>query len=99
MLIKGKAALEQEDALQLQVQAAKGRFFEMIEGKEFPIRISFKLYRPTKHRFDYVNCIQGILDQMVKCGLVPDDSADYVIPHFEPYEIDKINPRTEIVIL
>jgi len=67
--------------------------------KSYPYRVQFKIYRKNKQRFDYVNIIQSLADQMVKAGYLPDDSADYFIPVFEPYEVDKQNPRCEITIL
>jgi len=36
---------------------------------------------------------------MVKCRLLPDDSADQMVPVFEPYEVDSEKPRVEIMIL
>jgi hypothetical protein len=35
----------------------------------------------------------------VKAGYLPDDSAEYIIPVFEQYEVDKDNPRTVIRIV
>jgi len=66
---------------------------------EYPLRVSFKIYRETKRRFDYTNIIQGLLDAMVKADYLPDDSAEFIIPVFEKYEVDKNNPRTIISIV
>ena len=35
---------------------------------------------------------------MVRCGWLPDDDADHILPVFEQYEVDKNNPRVEISI-
>lgn len=80
---------------------AKGRlaFEKLCENKEFPLKISFYFKRETKRRFDYVNVAQLPLDLMVKYCWIPDDSADYVIPVFAGYEIDKTEPGVFINVL
>lgn len=64
----------------------------------WPVVLRFRIYRQTRRRFDYVNVVQNLLDVMVMAELLPDDCSDYVIPAFEPYQVDKANPRTEIII-
>ena len=56
------------------------------------------IYRKTRRRFDYINIVQNLLDCMVKVGILPDDDSNHVIPAFEPYGVDKENPRVEISI-
>lgn len=99
-LIKAKKTLEAEDGLLIQLQSKKSAWLKMV-GKEpsYPLAVSFKIYRQTKQRFDYVNLVQSICDLMIKAGYLPDDSADYFIPVFSPYEVDKKNPRVEIRIV
>ena len=70
----------------------------MAEGYEKPLKVVFKIYRKTHRKFDYVNIIQGLQDLMVKCGWLPDDNADEIIPVFQPYDVDKNDPRVEIFI-
>jgi len=53
----------------------------------------------TERKWDYVNVVQGILDAMVACAYIPDDSYEYVIPEFYSTQLDRINPRTEITVL
>jgi Holliday junction resolvase RusA-like endonuclease len=65
----------------------------------YPMKISFKIYRKTHRRFDYINILQDLCDCMVKAGWIEDDDAKHLIPHFEQYELDKSNPRVEIKIL
>lgn len=65
----------------------------------YPIKVSFKFIRGSKHKFDYINPLQTILDLMVKYEWIPDDNADIIIPYFEPYSYDKVNPGVEIRIL
>jgi Holliday junction resolvase RusA-like endonuclease len=63
-------------------------------GSSQPVRIVFKIFRRSRRRFDYVNIVQNLLDELVRAGWLVDDDADHVIPYFEPYEVDKKNPRT-----
>lgn len=93
-----KAMGHESDLLKI-LPTVRMEWAKEVEGKEYPLRISFKIYRKTKRRFDYVNIVQNLLDCMVKAGLVEDDNADIVIPVFEPYSVDKENPRTEIRVL
>lgn len=67
-------------------------------NKDYPVRLRLQIYRKTNRVFDYVNIVQNLFDCIVKEGLLPDDSAKYLIPVFEPYKVDKNNPRTEITI-
>ena len=91
---KSKQSEQNEKDLISFLSLMRGQFAGMIKGKETPYRLHFKIYRQTKRRFDYVNIVQGILDSLVKSGLLEDDNADILIPVFEPYEVDKNNPRT-----
>ena len=70
-----------------------------IENACKPLKVAFKIYRKTKRRFDYINIIQGLADEMVRAGWLVDDNADEFIPVFEPYEVDKDKPRVEISII
>ena len=71
----------------------------MTKGKMHPYRIAFRIFRGTERKWDYVNVVQGILDAMVACAYIPDDSYEYVIPEFYSTQLDRINPRTEITVL
>jgi len=67
--------------------------------KEAPHKIGFKFYRKSQHKFDYVNPLQTVQDEMVKYGWLEDDHADILIPVLLPYEYNKENPGVEIIIL
>jgi Holliday junction resolvase RusA-like endonuclease len=69
-----------------------------IYGNQYPLHLNFKIYRQTKRSFDYNNIIQGLQDLMVKAEYLPDDNANYLIPSFTPYEVDKHNPRVILSI-
>jgi len=62
------------------------------------VRLRIKIYRQTARRFDFINAVQNLFDCLVRSELLPDDDANHIIPAFEPHEIDRVNPRTEIII-
>mgnify|MGYP003668210092 FL=1 len=66
---------------------------------DLPIIISFKFFRGSKHKFDYINPAQTVQDDMVKHGWIEDDNMTFLIPQFEPYEYNKEKPGVEIKIL
>lgn len=67
--------------------------------KDKPVRLRVLIYRGRAGRFDYINICQNLFDCLVKAELLPDDDADTMIPVFEPYRLDRANPRTELTIL
>lgn len=77
----------------------KDYFHKMIEDKDAPYTVSFKFYRSTRRKFDYINAAQIVQDLMVKYKWIEDDNCAYMIPHFEPYEYNKDNPGVEIRVL
>jgi Holliday junction resolvase RusA-like endonuclease len=64
-----------------------------------PLKVSFKFIRKSKHKFDYVNPLQTVLDLMVRYNWISDDNADIILPVFEPYEYNKENPGVVIKTL
>lgn len=98
-LIKSKAAQNYIKDTKLFWKVSKHKFLKLIEGKPFPIRVEFQLIRKDKRRFDYVNLCQLPLDIMVWEGWLPDDNADYIIPIFKEYIVDKENPGIKIKVL
>ena len=97
-LIASKQYMASVKPIEQQLVLNRGKWLRMAEGYEKPLKVVFKIYRKTHRKFDYVNIIQGLQDLMVKCGWLPDDNADEIIPVFEPYDVDKDNPRVEIFI-
>lgn len=67
-------------------------FREEFDKREKPVKVHFKFIRGSKHKFDFVNPLQSVLDEMVKYGWIPDDNADEILPVFEKYSYDKDNP-------
>jgi len=74
-------------------------FKSYVKGLKKPYKISFKFIRGSKHKFDYPNPLQTILDLMVKYEWIEDDNADEVIPVFEPYNYSKEKPGVIVGIL
>lgn len=66
---------------------------------DLPVIISFKFFRGSRHKFDYINPAQTVQDDMVKHGWIEDDNMTFLIPQFEPYEYNKEKPGVEIKIL
>ncbi len=67
----------------------KQRFDKMIEGRERPYNVALFFIRDSRRRFDYINIAQIIFDLMVDYLYLCDDSAEYVIPIFAGYAVDK----------
>ena len=70
----------------------KEEWDRMVQDKPYPLVVSFKFIRGTKHKFDYVNPLQTVLDLMVKYNWITDDNADIIKPVFDTYEYNKENP-------
>lgn len=75
------------------------KFIELSKGKEFPLVVEFQFIRGSKHKFDYPNPLQTVLDLMVKYSWISDDNADVIFPVFKTYSYDKGNPGVYIKIL
>jgi len=74
-------------------------FIKAVSKSQYPVKVSFKFIRGSKHKFDYVNPLQTVLDLMVEFGWIADDNADIILPVFEQYEYNKNNPGVWIEIL
>lgn len=97
--VMSKKAMGNESALKGLLLQAKRKMLAMkMMAGDPPWIVELKIYRKKRGRFDYVNVVQQLFDCMVGVGILPDDSADYVIPSFLPYEVDSKNPRVEITI-
>ena len=97
-LISSKQYMASVKPIEQQLVLNRSKWLREIGPLPKPLKIVFKVYRKTKRRFDYLNIFQGLCDLMVKCGWLEDDNAEELIPVFEPYEVDKNNPRVEISV-
>ena len=77
----------------------KQDFKNQTKNNEYPVTVSFKFIRGSRHKFDYINPAQTVQDLMVKNGWIEDDNTEFIIPYFEPYEYDKENPGVYIRII
>lgn len=84
----------------------KSTIFEMRARKLIPsqpyekvAKIVYRFFPENKRRFDHTNKIESINDMLVKAGVLEDDEWK-VIRKFtsETIEIDKENPRVEVLI-
>ena len=98
IIAKSKVAKEQESFLTAFMLLQRKKWFEELKGKEFPIRLSLRIYRKTRRRWDWVNIVQNLFDCMVKAGWLPDDDAEHLTPVFDGWEVDAKNPRVEIKV-
>lgn len=98
-IAKSDIALRNQKTYLLVLRQYRQKWQEMIKDKSYPLRVRLKIYRKTDARFDYVNIVQLLFDCMQKSYWLPDDDAKHLIPIFEPYEVDKFNPRVEIEVL
>ena len=97
-IAKSVKSKEDEGSFAIQLYEQRETWEKMTNGLRYPLKITFLFFRSSKRRFDYVNMAQGVLDAMVKAEYLPDDSADYVIPEFLPYMVDKKNPGCDLTV-
>jgi len=53
---------------------------ELLSGVDYPIVLGLHFVRGSKHKFDFHNACQIILDLMTAFEIIPDDNMDYIIP-------------------
>jgi Holliday junction resolvase RusA-like endonuclease len=78
---------------------------EQLEGLSIqtPVEITYKVYKASKRRLDKMNVISVVakflLDAITEYGCWEDDNDDYVKKEtILPTELDRENPRVEIII-
>jgi Holliday junction resolvase RusA-like endonuclease len=98
-LVKSKACKDAETPIEKQLLVHRPKWRSMTKDASFPLALKFKIYRKAHRRFDYVNCIQSLLDCMTRMKWIEDDDADHIIPIFDQYEVDPKNPRVEISLV
>lgn len=65
----------------------------------FPVNVKAVFYMPTARRCDLVNLLEALDDVLVKAGILPDDNYKVIAGHDgSRVEVDRENPRTEVVI-
>lgn len=78
---------------------------EQLEGLSIqtPVEITYKVYKASKRRLDKMNVVSVVakflLDAITDYGCWEDDNDDYVKKEtILPTELDRENPRVEIII-
>jgi len=76
----------------------KSEFQKKLKNFEAPYRVVFSFVRKTKRKFDYINAAQIVQDMMVYTGWLEDDNCEILVPYFEKWQHDKLNPGVFISI-
>jgi len=98
-LISSKTVMKyRKDTTAIYKKLAKS-FKKELFKHDLPVTISFKFFRKSRHKFDYINPAQTVQDDMVKHGWIEDDNCEFIIPAFEEFEYNKENPGVEIKII
>lgn len=103
MLIHSKAMQKYIKNTKGAWQELKEAFLEEIGDKEKPHLIGMHFAKGTRHKFDWVNCVETIQDMMTHHGWIEDDNVEEMIPipfkrngYF--YTVDKNNPGAYIKV-
>ena len=77
---------------------------ELFKDAEWPVEIGMHFVRASRHRFDFVNAVQILLDLFTSFDIIPDDNMDYITPRAfkmdgKFYSYDKDNPGVWIKII
>jgi Holliday junction resolvase RusA-like endonuclease len=75
-----------------------------LKDHKTPLVLGFHFVRGTKHKFDFGNICQIVLDLLTALDLIEDDNMDFLIPmpykrDNKWYSYDKENPGVYIKIL
>jgi Holliday junction resolvase RusA-like endonuclease len=75
--------------------------YSQIKALECPVRVEIRWIEPdTKRDADNVSgAIKAILDEIVKMGILPDDSRKWVQRIDHIFEVDKQNPRIVVTLI
>ena len=68
---------------------------------EKPVFMEYTWYEPNKRRDkDNISSFgrKVVQDALVRCGVLKDDGWKYVVGFSDRFEVDKINPRIEVLI-
>jgi len=88
---------------------AKKAYSEALRGQleglsiQTPVEVTYKVYKGSKRRLDKMNVVSVVskflLDSITEYGCWEDDNDDYVKKEtIMPTELDRENPRVEIII-
>jgi hypothetical protein len=79
-------------------------FVQQCIGKEGILIVGFHFVRGTKHRWDFINPLQTVQDEMTAHQWISDDNADIMLPvplkvNGEYWSYDKDKPGVYIKVL
>jgi hypothetical protein len=74
-------------------------FVERVKDLPKPLYIEFTFVRDSHRKFDYINAMQIVADQMKAYGWIPDDNCTELKPYFGDFQYDKEEPGCYITIL
>lgn len=104
MLISSKTTMNWKTLTKEHWVDNRDLFRESIKNKEKPLKIGFHFVRNSLRKYDWINPLQTIQDEMVKNGWIEDDNIFELIPF--PYKrnneyttLDRENPGVFIKIL
>lgn len=98
-LISSKATMQYRKDTKQYYQNYKQQFITEFAKHTKPVYVSFTFIRKSKHKFDYINPLQTVQDDMVKNEWLEDDDCSNILPVFEEYVYDKNNPGVIIKII
>ena len=96
---KGHSDYKKVTAMQYNIFGIEFRKAIAHFGLTPPFKVEFTFVRGSRHRFDYCNAAQTCEDLFTENKWIEDDSADFLIPSFKPYQYDKNNPGVHIKLL
>ena len=85
MLISSKAVMDWKKESKKYWEENKDSFIESLKNKSKPYKIGFHFVRNSKRKYDWINPLQTIQDEMVKYGWLEDDNITEMLPF--PYKI------------
>lgn len=82
----------------------KKPFHELTEGKKKPFIIGIHFVRGSHHKWDFINPVQTIQDEMTKHGWIDDDNSSEILPiplviNDKSWSYDKNHPGVYITVL
>lgn len=93
----GDSFMEFNDALKYEWGGGQRMWFQYVVAMlDSPIYVELTFIRESKHKFDYINLCQTILDEMVTHDWITDDNADNIKPYFGDFIYDPEHPGTII---
>lgn len=102
--IPSKATIKWRKETECWWEDHKDIFKKITENKEKPLKIGLHFVRGSRHKYDFVNPVQTIQDEMVKHNWIEDDNVLEMIPF--PFKIkgkyssyDKEKPGFYIKVL